>query len=62
MDIVGGFKQFVTQGAAGAIQPAANLLNISIESVQHALVRAGIFLVALLLVIVGFIVVASPTQ
>lgn len=62
MDIVGGVSQFVTQGAAGAIQPAANLLNISVDSVQRALVRAGVFLVALVLVIIGFIAVASPAS
>lgn len=49
--------------AVNSVGSAMNLLqSLNITNIQHALIRAGIFLVALLIVIIGFVMVAKRPQ
>jgi len=52
------------QNAISNTDSALNFLqSLNVTNVQHALVKAGIFLVALLILIIGFVMVAKrPTQ
>lgn len=49
--------------AIQAIQNAYDLLqNLTVSNIKNALVRSGVFLVALVLIAIGFMAVAGQSQ